>query len=1224
MARLILKRLVDDRSLLLGVFAGVVLTTTIAAAGPAYLNSLEQLSFRTSVGSIGGRFLGADIFATNVALSDRTMSAADEAVSRAAERHLSPAYAGHTTYVRSSPYLVGIPGRELPDERTREVLLRGYLQSLSGLDEHAAVSEGRLNAPGVAQGPRGPVVEAVISRQTAERFGIGAWDTLTLATVVEVNTRISALVTGVIEAADPGGEFWAEAEIYLDPAPLFETPPYGVRVDPDDPPIGLFVRLEDLIAAVDGTNPGTLVDPVWFTKLDKNEVGSWSVGEATARVDSFTEEVREVMPEVVVRAGAITTTIATVERRSFLAGVPILLLLAVMGVTVLFYMAMVVSYLVKRRERDTALARSRGVGTAALLRIYAAEGLIITGAGAAVGLLLAFGAVSLSGMLPYFSEMTGGGLMHVELESGPLLFAGAAALACLLVLVVPGTLSARAGLLFQKLSVSRPPSVSWFHRYYVDVAVLVVGGLVFWELHSRGQVVSGGLFGDVGVNEPLLLAPVLFLAAVGLLFVRLFPLVLRYVSGESQGLVHVLAASSALAAAAGIVLREGTGLADPVEALPLAALAAFALAYAYAARPRGRAAFAVGLAGQALALAAFFALDPPDARGWEFVADLGLAAVIPATAAFPLFRTLVRRSPVWLAMTLWHMGRNPLQYTWLVLLLVLVTGLGILATTVGGTLTKSRTERILYEVGTDIRVTGSPLFIRGGMRKLGDDYEADPAIAAASASMRTSGSAGPQPVEVLALDVDRFQHMAWFRSDFSDRPMSEVLAKLAPGGAQGGRAGLPGIVIPDDAVEIGAWVKPLSPTLTKGLWLVLADAEGRVETVTAGDLEDVRWRLLRGEVPPDLARPVRLVSVQVFEPGAGPGQISYLSATGAAGAVLIDDIHTVGADGSVDMVEDFEGGLQWTPIVTSFLPTDILETTSGDTHGGELAALFTYGAYRNMSVRGLLHGRDSGVLPVVVSASLAASMGLGAGDRFIAVIAGRLALAEVVDSVRYFPTMGGSSRRFMIAHVDTLYEYLNMLSPVKQAHLNEVFVSVSPGEGSAAEDVILEGRNASFLEVENGIAMLDALLLDPFSGAGWQAVVLLAVAVAVLSIGFGYGTYLLLFAKEGRNSLAFLQSVGMSRGHLAALLAFENLIIAAAGMGLGTWAGFQVSELMVSPLAVTESGESVVPPFILRTDWWIMGPTYAMFAAIFAGSAAVLLRGVTQLDLQAIARAGES
>ena len=351
-------------------------------------------------------------------------------------------------------------------------------------------------------------------------------------------------------------------------------------------------------------------------------------------------------------------------------------------------------------------------------------------------------------------------------------------------------------------------------------------------------------------------------------------------------------------------------------------------------------------------------------------------------------------------------------------------------------------------------MTGSPLFIRGGMRKLGEDYEADPAIAAATASMRTSGSAGPQAVEVLALDVDRFAHMAWFRSDFSDRPMADVLARLAPGGAQGYGAGLPGIAIPDDAVEIGAWVKPLAETTSLALWLVLADAEGRVHTVTTGPLGDVNWRVLRGEVPPDLARPVRLVSIQIFEPGAGPGQISYLSPTGTAGAALIDDIHTIGAEWSLETLEDFEGGLDWTPIVTSFLPTDTLGSVTGDVRRGDRAALFTFGSYRNMSVRGLLYGAGGGAIPVVASSSLAASMGLAPGDRFIAAVSGRLMLAEVTDTVRYFPTMGARSSRFIIAHVDTLYEYLNVLSPVKKADLNEVFVSVSPGEGAAAEEAI--------------------------------------------------------------------------------------------------------------------------------------------------------------------------
>ncbi len=1214
--RLILKRLGDDWRLLLGVFAGVVFTMTIAMAGPVYLGSLEQLAFRTSIGSLWGRFLDVDLFASNVPLTAGSISSADEGVRAAAERHLSPAYAGHTTYMRSSPYLVGAPGRELPDEPTNDVLLRGYLQSLSGLGERARVMAGRMAGGVVAEWPRGPLVEAVISRQTAERFDIGAGDALTLATVVEVEGRVSVLVTGVIEPDDPDGDYWLEAGIYLDPAPLFETPPFGVRVDPDDPPVGLFVDAGAMVDAIERANPGTLTDPVWFVKLEKDEVSSWSIEEASRRIDAFTEQVRLAMPDVTVRAGAITTTISTVERRGFFTAAPILLLLAVMGATVLFYMGMAVSYLVKSRERDTALIRSRGVGGWALFRLYLVEGLAVTMVGAAVSAALAFGAVAISGKLPYFSGITGGGFMPVRLESGPLLFGAAAALVCLVTLTAPGALSARAGLVFQKLSVSRPPAVSWFHRYYVDAAALALGGLVFWELNSRGQIISGGLFGDVGVNEPLLIAPALFLAVVGLLFVRLFPMALRYFSGESQGLVHLLAGSSALAAAAGIALRERGALATIDGALPLLVLAAFAAVYTYTARVGGRAAFAAGLAAQAAILAAFFAVDPPDARGWTFVADAGLMAVVPASALFPLFRASVRRAPVWVSATLWRMSRSPLQYTWLVLLLVLVTGLGILATTVGGTLEKSRAERILYEVGTDIHIIGSPLFVRGGMRRLASEYEASPAIEAAAVSLRTTGSAGPRVIEILGLDTTRFPHMAWYREDFSDRPLADVLARLEPGRP-------PGLAVPEAATEVGVWIKPLAEVSSLSLWVVLADAEGKVQTLTLGPLGHTSWHALRGEVPDELVHPVRLVSVQIYEPGAGPGQSGYASPTGTSGGVLIDDVHAV-IGGRQEVLDDFEGPLDWAPIITSQIPTDSVQSVAGDAHGGERAAYFSFGAYRNLSVRGILHGAGRGAIPVVASESLASAQGLETGDLFIATAAGRLLLAEVRDTARHFPTMGGRDRGFVIADVDTLHEYLNMLSPVRKADLNEVFVTAAPGEGEAASAAILGGPSASFLEVEDGLARFEALLLDPFAGAGWQAITLLAIAVAVFSLGFGYAAYLLLFAKESRSEMAFLRSVGLSKAQLLGLLGFERLLIAAVGIGLGTWAGFQVSELMVSPLAVTESGASVVPPFVLVTDWWIMGPAYALFAALFVGSTAMLARGAGRLDLQSAARAGEA
>jgi hypothetical protein len=89
------------------------------------------------------------------------------------------------------------------------------------------------------------------------------------------------------------------------------------------------------------------------------------------------------------------------------------------------------------------------------------------------------------------------------------------------------------------------------------------------------------------------------------------------------------------------------------------------------------------------------------------------------------------------------------------------------------------------------------------------------------------------------------------------------------------------------------------------------------------------------------------------------------------------------------------------------------------------------------------------------------------------------------------------------------------------------------------------------------------------------------------------------------------------------ILGFEHLTILAIGLGLGTWAGFRMAALMISPLAVTETGEQVVPPFILTTSWHLMLPTYAALIAIFLGAQVALSRSIARLDLVAIARSGE-
>ena len=235
---------------------------------------------------------------------------------------------------------------------------------------------------------------------------------------------------------------------------------------------------------------------------------------------------------------------------------------------------MMVSYVVRSRERDAALLRTRGANIFEVLRLYAFEGLAMTGVAVLTAPFLAMAIVALVGKLPYFQDLTGGELLPVRWAAWPFLVAVGAGLLCLFILIIPGTAGARMGLLVHKMRSSRPPTLPFFHRYYLDIALLTFGGLTFWELNSRGNLVSGGLFKDVQINETLFLAPVLFLVVVALLFMRFFPMLVRFISGESPALAHLLASATILVLAPGIayvaIVDEGGGAWTGAVALLLA------------------------------------------------------------------------------------------------------------------------------------------------------------------------------------------------------------------------------------------------------------------------------------------------------------------------------------------------------------------------------------------------------------------------------------------------------------------------------------------------------------------------------------------------------------------------------------------------------------------------------------------------------------------------------
>ena len=1391
--RVVARRIADEWKLLLSAFSGVVVATTLVAGTPVYLESLEQLSFISSLDRLSTPVLDFDVSTSNVVLSERSLRKVEETLDAAINRHLSGILLDKQTYLRGATSLVGLPDQPLPKGGGRGVIAsRGYLQALSRLEAHSRFVQGRMAGSDIALDEQGPIFEAVISTQTASEFDIRVGDVIILSPELGSAIEISVQIVGILEPDEPADQYWSAAAVVLDPPPLEADPPMLVQVDPEEPPVALFVTeqvmvdllgegeysavvgediyarsgvflaglpsqplptgggsgvvtnvgylmhlsnvgsyarflhgrmagshvstgpegpvLEAVVAretsniyrldigdevtlspalgsatvitaqivgvidpedpqdtywssaaaflnpfplfgvaaleqdwdmapakeeslqreseaapllveayqdaipvfvtreamlnAMEQAYPGSLVRPIWAIKVDTESLKGMSVSEARNRLKSFEDEVLRAMPGARVNTGVVRGLTEEGAQASFFSKVPLLLLLAVMVVTVLFFLSMVVSYLVQSREGDAALLRTRGVGTLQFLRLYALEGLVIAVVAVVLAPFLAMAAVAFAGVLPYFREMTGGSLLPVRLHATPFIASAGAGLLCLAIFIIPGVLGMRGGLLLQRLQWSRPPSVPFVHRYYLDFALMALGGLIFWELHQRGHFVSGGLFKDTEINEALLLAPVLFLVVVALLFMRLFPLIMRYISGESPGFVHLAVTVSVAWLVLGIVVRqvrEGDGLQWLGAVALLLAIAGVYWATTHAGRYG--VVWLAGLLVQAVLVVGFTMLEPPEPGQALFTPTVGLMAIVPVQLAFPLLRTLAGRAPAWLSLSLWHMARNPMQYAWLVLLLVLVTGLGILATTVGQTLERSRKDRIYYDNATDVMIRGFGR-VSGGPQALKQSYLDIPGVDTAVLAVRTTGRIGPATAEVLALESNEFANISWYREDFSARSLDDIMGDLASD------TSMEPLAIPEGDNIVGLWVKPLKFSSYMEMYIEIRDYAGNLYSDYLGDLSTPEWTLMQAEIPDRIKPPLYVASVQIFEAGAG-----------TAGSILVDDIYSTAVPSyEIHILEDFEGPHRWAPIITSPLSEDRITTVPGDAFRGNGAGHFSFGKQGLQYLRGFYKGLPDNPAPVVVSSSLAAASGHSMGDRFVAGIGGLWVEVVIRDIIDYFPTLPPHGGGFMLVNLDNLLRRVNVLLDFYLLRPTDIFIGSAPGASQAVVAGVRElaPRNASVYDLG---ANLESVRLDPFVTAGWKPMVPLSLVVGGLAAAVGYVMYLLLFARRSWSDMASLKALGHSPAQFIALLGFQHFSMAAIGLGLGTFAGSQMSRLAVSPLAVTEIGEQVVPPFLLVTDWTLMLLTYTTLLAFFLAALFVLSRGIGRLELHTAARA---
>ena len=511
---LAIRRMLGNWRLLSSVVVGTLIAAAILSATAIFADAIRDLGLQYALRQHPAAALDVTIDQGNVPVSstayERSRTRQDTAIARA----MRGATEGLVRSAQSATFYPVPPGRKpnLQDE-TRP---RANLLMRSDLRDHVAVVQGAFPAS-MPKGANGPLA-GLIGADTAKANNLKVGDVIDFYPFWDEKAPvIQVQVAGIARANDPGDRYWGRLSQRLD-AESRSWPTYLVWI-PEPTFFGALIEREPTLTA-DYANQYEVRPDALNARLAlpvANGLGGLpqllGASDAESRVSSDLEGV-----------------LRTFDQKLFFTRIPLFVVLLQVGGIVAYYLVMVSTMLIERQAAEIATLHSRGATTAQLLVQYGVEGAILAFLAAFLGPPIAATVVSALGPTPAFASLSGGGPLAVNIGGAAYALAAGGALLAFGALMLPAWRATRVTVLEFKRATARPRPTPLFLRYYLDVALVGVLALAFWRLSREEQLVTRALFGGAKVDPFLLATPTVFMLTVGIVFLRLFPLVLRVVA----------------------------------------------------------------------------------------------------------------------------------------------------------------------------------------------------------------------------------------------------------------------------------------------------------------------------------------------------------------------------------------------------------------------------------------------------------------------------------------------------------------------------------------------------------------------------------------------------------------------------------------------------------------------------------------------------------------------
>lgn len=507
MLEFVLQKIKSKKWMVLSLLIGNILLTAIAAGSPMYSHAvLQRMLTRnlTQYMTDSGKYAGLTIFRQSFQTTANRQASLDQMekfadISENLSTRLGVAEKGKTVYYSTSFRCVP----EINDGR-EEVSLS--LSSFEGFFDHVTLTEGSF--PSSSVGEDG-IMEVLVSENALISHNLLVGETLRATVIKDEDGEYRTFrISGAYRRTDENDDYWIMAGNISDSACII------------DPSLltGQIIQL---------SNPVVNFTATWYNVLDYTDIRADEAQRIYQEIQRYRQDASKVtsssiscyfesvllnyLPE----AKKLNTTLWVLQT-------PVFVLLAV-------FIFMVSRQMVEMEENEIAVMKSRGASRRQIIRLYLIQGGLTAAVSLLVGIPLGIFICQVLGACNAFLEFVQRSALVVEVTLTAVLFALGSALLSVVTMLLPVIRHSTVTIVDHKRGKNGRKKAPFWQKAFLDLLLLAVSLYGFYSFNSQKELLVQKVLAGESLDPFLYLCSSVFIIGMGLLFLRLFPMLIHFI-----------------------------------------------------------------------------------------------------------------------------------------------------------------------------------------------------------------------------------------------------------------------------------------------------------------------------------------------------------------------------------------------------------------------------------------------------------------------------------------------------------------------------------------------------------------------------------------------------------------------------------------------------------------------------------------------------------------------